>query len=176
MERPARQALTPRISAYVQVVLLGGMVASAQRLSVQHRIGRMGRSVSSLSRPISPRAKIVAVGELVTKRSSAMVHGPFKEQQKRATVLRMDPLSKRLSEVATTGDAQVGQQRVAIEHQQKQLMHQQTTIDAKQSDTNSSCPRKPEETWLISEVGNKPETFTGEAHEWMTQSTPSKSW
>ena len=32
MERPARQALTPRFGAYVQLVLLGGMVASAQRL------------------------------------------------------------------------------------------------------------------------------------------------
>ena len=71
----------------------------------------------------------------------------------------MEELAQRLQQLET----HVGQQRAVIEHQQEQLMHQQTTID---EDRAARTPVNPEETWLISEVGHKPETFTGETHEW----------
>ena len=82
VERPARQALTPRIGAYAQVVLWGGMVASAQRLLCStgpdewDARGRLCQTHQS-------KAKVVAVGELVTKRSFAMVHGPSRSSRSR---------------------------------------------------------------------------------------------
>ena len=118
--------------------------------SVQHRTGRMGRSWSSLSSPLVQGQDCCWRGPRDQEkfRNGAP---PFKEQQKRATVLRMDLLSKRLPEVATTGDASGSTARgdrtsagaadaPAIDHR------------CEQSDTNSSCPGQPDETWLISEL------------------------
>ena len=75
----------------------------------------------------------------------------------------MEEFAQRLQQLET----QVGQRRAVTEHQQDQLMRQQTRIDADESSTNSSYPNcPPEETWLISELETKPETFAGETHEW----------
>ena len=74
VERPARQALAPRVGAYAQEVFWGGMVASAQRL-----LCSTGSDEWDARGRLCPthhsKAKIVAVGELVSKRSFAKGHG-----------------------------------------------------------------------------------------------------
>ena len=58
-------------------------------------------------------------------------------------------------------ETQVGQQRAVIEHQQEQLMRQQMTIDAERAIAHDVRGN------LVDlRVGNKPETFAGETHEW----------
>ena len=111
----------------------------------------MGRSWSSLSSPSVQGQDCCCRG---TRDQEKFRNGArsFKEQQKRATVLRMDPLSKRLSEVATTGDAQVGSTARGDRTSAKAADAPANDYRCEQSDTNSSCPRKPEETWLISEL------------------------
>ena len=118
--------------------------------SVRHRIGRMGRSWSSLSSPSVQGHDRCCRG---TRDQEKFRNGArsFKEQQKRATVLRTDPLSKRLPEVATTGDASAA---TALDDRTSGGAADAPANDHRreQSDTNSSCPRKPEKTWLISEL------------------------
>ena len=128
----------------------GGTFWSAQRLlcsTGQDEWDARGR----LCQAHQSKAKIVAVRELVTKRSSAM-----------ATVLRMDLLSKRLPEVATTGDASGstarGDRTSAGAADARAIDHR-----CEQSETNSSCPRKPEETGLISE------SETSQRRSWVTR-------
>ena len=62
----------------------------------------------------------------------------------------MEELAQRLQQLET----QVGQQRAVIEHQQDQLMRQQSTIDADRAARTpvTQLPKTPEETWLISEL------------------------
>ena len=76
----------------------------------------------------------------------------------------MEELAQRLQKLQT----QVGQQRAVIEHQQDQLMHQQTTIDADRAARTPVTPIAQDATRNLVDlrVGNKPETFAGEAHEW----------
>ena len=76
----------------------------------------------------------------------------------------MEELAERLQQLET----QVGQQRAVIEHQQDQLVHQQTTIDA---DTAASTPVTPiaqdaRGNSVDLRIGNKPETFASGTHEW----------
>ena len=61
----------------------------------------------------------------------------------------MEELAQRLQQL----EKQVGQQRTVIEHQQDQLVHQQTTIDVDRAARSpvTPMPRMPEKTWLISE-------------------------
>ena len=79
----------------------------------------------------------------------------------------VEVLAKRLQQLET----QVGQQRAVIEHQQAQLMHQQTTTDADRAARTPVTPVAQDARGNLVDlrVGNKPETFAGEAHEW-------KSW
>ena len=81
---------------------------------------------------------------------------------------RMEQLAQRLQQLET----QVGQQRAVIEHQQDQLMHQQTTIDAdRAARTPFTLTAYDARGNLVDpRVGNKPETFAGEAHEWKGRS------
>ena len=76
----------------------------------------------------------------------------------------MEELAQRLQQLET----RVGQQRAVIEHQQDQLMRQQTTIDAdRAARTPNSLPRCPiQRNWELVDprVGNKAETFAGETH------------
>ena len=58
-------------------------------------------------------------------------------------------------------ERQLGQQRTVIVHQQDQLVHQQTTIDADRAARTPDCPGRQR----TLRVWNKPETFTGETHE-----------
>ena len=75
----------------------------------------------------------------------------------------MEELAQRLQQLET----QVGQQRTVIEHQQEQLMRQQTRIDAEKA---ARAPVNPAQDARINvadlRVGNKPETFAGQTHEW----------
>ena len=110
----------------------------------------MGRSWSSLSSPSVQAQDCCCRGarDLEKFRNGAR---SFKEQQKRATVLRMDLLSKRLPEVATIGDAS-GSTACGDRTSAGAADAPATDHRCEQSDTNSSCSRKPEETWLISEL------------------------
>ena len=83
------------------------------------------------------------------------------------TVVRRWNLDGRTcAEAATTGNA-IGQQRAVIEHQQEQLMRQQTTIDAERAARTGVNPAQDARINLVDlRVGNKPETFAGETHEW----------
>ena len=75
----------------------------------------------------------------------------------------MEELAQRLQQLET----QAGQQRAVIEHQQEQLMRQQTTIDAARAARTPVNPAQDARVNLVDlRVGNKPETFTGERHEW----------
>ena len=75
----------------------------------------------------------------------------------------MEELAQRLQQLET----QVGQQRAVIEHQQEQLMRQQTTIDAERATRTPLNPAQDARVNLVDlRVGNKPETFAGETHEW----------
>ena len=76
----------------------------------------------------------------------------------------VEELAQRLQQLET----QVGQQRAVIEHQQDQLMHQQTTIDADRAARTPVTPIAQDARGNLVDlrVGNKPETFAGEAHEW----------
>ena len=76
----------------------------------------------------------------------------------------VEELAQRLQQLET----QVGQQRAVIEHQQDQLMHQQTTIDADRAARTPVTPIALEARGNLVDlrVGNKLETFTGETHEW----------
>ena len=75
----------------------------------------------------------------------------------------MEELAQRLQQLET----QVGQQRAVIEHQQEQLMRQQTTIDAERAARTPVNPAQDATIHLVDlRVGNKPETFAGETHEW----------
>ena len=76
----------------------------------------------------------------------------------------MEELAQRLQQLET----QVGQQRAVIEHPQDQLMHQQKTIDADRAARTPVYPiaLEPRANLVDLRVGNKPETFAGEAHEW----------
>ena len=60
----------------------------------------------------------------------------------------MKELAQRLQQLET----QVGQQRAVIEHQQDQLMRQQSTIDADRAARTPVTPRSQEETLFISEL------------------------
>ena len=75
----------------------------------------------------------------------------------------MDQLAQRLQHLET----HVGQQRAVIEHQQEQLMRQQTTIDAERAARTPVNPAQDARINLVDlRVGNKWETFAGETHEW----------
>ena len=75
----------------------------------------------------------------------------------------MEEFAQRLQQLET----QVGQQRAVIEHQQEQLMRQQTTIDAERAARTPVNPAQDARINLADlRVGNKPETFAGETHEW----------
>ena len=64
-------------------------------------------------------------------------------------------------------EAQVGQQRAVIEHQQEQLVRQQATIDAERAAQVPVNFAQDARVNLIDlRVGNKLETFAGETHEW----------
>ena len=79
----------------------------------------------------------------------------------------MEVLAQRLQQLET----QVGQQRAVIEHQQEQLMRQQTTIDAERAARAPVIPAHDARVNLVDfRVGNKPETFAGETHEWKGRS------
>ena len=76
-------------------------------------------------------------------------------------------LMEELAQVLQQLETQVGQQRAVIEHQQEQLMRQQTTIDAERAARTPVNPAKDARVNLVDlRVGNKPETFAGETHEW----------
>ena len=73
----------------------------------------------------------------------------------------MEELAQRLQQLET----QVGQQRAVIEHQQEQLMRQQTTIDAERAARTPVNPAHDARVNLVDlRVGNKPETFTRVKH------------
>ena len=76
----------------------------------------------------------------------------------------MEELAQSLQQLKT----QVGQQRAVIKHQQDQLMHQQTTIDADRAARTPVTPIALESRGnrFDLRVGNTPETFAGETHEW----------
>ena len=75
----------------------------------------------------------------------------------------MEELAQRLQQRET----QVGQQRAVIEHQQEQLMRQQTTIDAERAARTPVITAQEARVNLVDlRGGNKPETFAGETHEW----------
>ena len=76
----------------------------------------------------------------------------------------MEELAQRLQQLET----QVGQQFAVIEHQQDQLMRQQTTIDAERAARTSVTPTALDASGNLVDlrVGYKPETFVGETHEW----------
>ena len=75
----------------------------------------------------------------------------------------MDELAQRLQQLET----QVGQQRAVIKHQQEQLMRQQTTIDVDRAGRTLVNAAQDARVNLVDlRVGNKPETFAGETHEW----------
>ena len=75
----------------------------------------------------------------------------------------MEELAQRLQQLETL----VGQQRAVIEHQQEQLPRQQTTIDAERAARTPVNPAQDARVNLVDlRVGNKPETFAGETHEW----------
>ena len=75
----------------------------------------------------------------------------------------VEELAQRLQQLET----QVGQQRAVIEHQQEQLMRQQTTIHAERAARTPVNPAQDARINLVDlRVGNKPETFAGETHEW----------
>ena len=105
-------------------------------------------------KPISPRLRLL-LSETRDQEKFRNGARSFKEQQKWATALRMDLLSKRLPEVATTGDASGstarGDRTSAGAADARANDHR-----CEQSDTNSSCTRKPEETWSISELETSP--------------------
>ena len=65
--------------------------------SVQHRIGRIGRSWSSLSNP-SVQGQDSCCRRTRDQEKFRNVARSFKEQQKRATVFGLEPLSNRLPE------------------------------------------------------------------------------
>ena len=77
---------------------------------------------------------------------------------------RMEELAQRLQQLET----QVGQQRAVIEHQQEQLMHEQTTIDAERAARTpvTAIALDARGNLVGLRVGDKPETFAGETHEW----------
>ena len=75
----------------------------------------------------------------------------------------MEELAQGLQQLET----QVGQQRAVIEHQHEQLMRQQMTINAERAAQTPVNPAQDARINLVNlRVGNKPETFTGETHEW----------
>ena len=76
----------------------------------------------------------------------------------------MEELAQRLQQL----EMQVGQQRAVIEHQQEQLMRQQTMIDADRAARTPVVPIAQDARVNLVDlrVGNKPETFAGETHEW----------
>ena len=79
----------------------------------------------------------------------------------------VEELAQRLHQLQT----QVGQQRAVIEHQQEQLMRQQSTIDADRAARTPVTPIVQDARGNLVDLRilNKPETFAGETHEW-------KSW
>ena len=74
----------------------------------------------------------------------------------------MEKLAQRLQQLET----QVGQQRAVIEHQQEPLMRQQTMIDVERAARTPVNPAQDARILVDLRVGNKPETFAGETHEW----------
>ena len=76
----------------------------------------------------------------------------------------MEELAQRLQQLET----QVGQQRAVIEHQQEQLMRQQTTIDADRAARTPVIPSAQDarENLVDLRVGKKQETFAGKTHGW----------
>ena len=72
----------------------------------------------------------------------------------------MEELAQRLQQLET----QAGQQRAVIEHQQDQLVHQQTTIDADRAARTPVTPIAQDARGNLVDlrVGNKPETFAGD--------------
>ena len=71
----------------------------------------------------------------------------------------MEELAERLQQLET----QVGQQRAVIEHQQDQLMRQQSKIDADRAARTPVTPITQDARGNLVDlrVGNKPETFAG---------------
>ena len=64
-------------------------------------------------------------------------------------------------------ETQVCQQRAVIEHQEEQVVRQQTTIDAERASRTPFIPAQDARVNVVDfRVGNKPETFAGETHEW----------
>ena len=76
----------------------------------------------------------------------------------------MEELAQRLQQLET----QVGQQRAVVENQQDQLMRQQSTIDVDRAARTPVTPIAQDARGNLVDlrVGNKPETFAGEKHEW----------
>ena len=76
----------------------------------------------------------------------------------------MDELAHWLQQLET----QLGQKRAVDEHQQDQMMRQQTTIDADRAARTPVTPIAQESRRNLVDLrdGNKPETFAGETHEW----------
>ena len=75
----------------------------------------------------------------------------------------MEELSQRLQQLETQGH-----KRAVIEHQQDQLMRQQSTIDADRAARTPVTPiaQNARGNLVDLRVGNKPETSAGETHEW----------
>ena len=75
----------------------------------------------------------------------------------------MEDLAQRLQQLET----QMGQQRAVIEHQQEQLMRQQTAIDAERGARTPCNPAQEARVNLFDlRVGNKQETLVGDTHDW----------
>ena len=73
----------------------------------------------------------------------------------------MEEHAQRLQQLET----QVGQQRAVIEHQEEQLMRQQTTIDAERAARTPVNPAQDARINLVDlRVGNKLETFAVKTH------------
>ena len=82
-------------------------------------------------------------------------------------VVRRWNLKEELAQKLQQLETQVGQQRAVTEHHQEQLMRQQTTMDAERAARTPASPAQDARINLVDlRVGNKPETFAGETHEW----------
>ena len=79
----------------------------------------------------------------------------------------LESAGRTCAEAATAGKRTWVQQRAVIEHQQEQLMRQQTTIDAERAARTPVNPSQDARVNLVDlRVGNKRETIAGETHEW----------
>ena len=72
-------------------------------------------------------------------------------------------------------ETQTGQQRLVIDRQQDQLVRQRTTIDADKA-AGASIAQEAGGSLVDLRVGNKPEMFAGEAHEWKAIHQAYREW